>query len=130
MTTLSHFNCKRNLDEVSFIRPILIVLLILVHYFTVFNGGWAPFEGYDDCLTYKWLSRFCYSFLLETFVFISGYVWAYQVLVLQKQLSLCSLIKKKLERLILPSIVFSLIYWALFDNETAINVVGGDCPKS
>lgn len=32
-------NNKRNLDEVSFIRPILIVLLVFVHCFTVFNGG-------------------------------------------------------------------------------------------
>lgn len=39
-------NNKRNLDEVSFIRPILIVLLVFVHCFTVFNGGWPPFEGY------------------------------------------------------------------------------------
>lgn len=43
-------NNKRNLDEVSFIRPILIVLLVFVHCFTVFNGGWPPFEGYKIVL--------------------------------------------------------------------------------
>lgn len=85
---------KRNLDEVSFIRPILIVLLILVHCFTVFNGGWPPFEGYQACTGYKWLSRTCYSFMLETFVFVSGYVYAYQVLNLQKQTSFRELVKK------------------------------------
>lgn len=37
-------NNKRNLDEVSFIRPILIVLLVFVHCFTVFNGGWPPIK--------------------------------------------------------------------------------------
>lgn len=47
-------NNKRNLDEVSFIRPILIVLLVFVHCFTVFNGGWPPFEGYKDCTGYMW----------------------------------------------------------------------------
>lgn len=109
------YNNKRNLDEVSFIRPILIVLLILVHCFTVFNGGWPPFEGYQACTSYTWFSRTCYSFLLETFVFISGYIYAYQVLYLQKQTSLLELVKRKANRLILPSIVFSFIYLALFD---------------
>ncbi|MCC2068467.1 hypothetical protein KGH27_13390, partial [Bacteroides faecis] len=76
-------NNKRNLDEVSFIRPILIVLLVFVHCFTVFNGGWPPFEGYKDCTGYMWFSRTCYSFMLETFIFVSGDVWAYQALYLQ-----------------------------------------------
>lgn len=125
MNPLPIFNDKRNLDEVSFIRPILIILLILVHCFTVFNGGWAPFEGYNDCSTYKWLSRFCYSFLLETFVFISGYVWAYQVLDLRKQTTLRLLIKNKIERLIVPSIIFSILYWGLYSNENITSIMGG-----
>lgn len=90
-------NNKRNLDEVSFIRPILIVLLVFVHCFTVFNGGWPPFEGYKDCTGYMWFSRTCYSFMLETFIFVSGYVWAYQVIDLQKRSSLGILVKKKLK---------------------------------
>lgn len=116
---------KRNLDEVSFIRPILIVLLIFVHCFTVFNGGWPPFPGYQDSVCYMWFSRTCYSFMLETFIFISGYVWAYQVLNLQKSTSLSILIKKKAERLLLPSVVFSIIYAQIFDNVCVNDLIGG-----
>lgn len=118
-------NNKRNLDEVSFIRPILIVLLVFVHCFTVFNGGWPPFEGYKDCTGYMWFSRTCYSFMLETFIFVSGYVWAYQVIDLQKRSSLGILVKKKAERLILPSVVFSLVYWQLFNGDITDLVGGG-----
>lgn len=75
----------RNLDEISFIRSILIILLIIVHCFTVFNGGWSPFIGYSDCTSCMWLSRTCYSFMLEIFTFVSGYVWAYQILDLHKK---------------------------------------------
>lgn len=117
-------NNKRNLDEVSFIRPILIVLLVFVHCFTVFNGGWPPFEGYKDCTGYMWFSRTCYSFMLETFIFVSGYVWAYQVIDLQKRSSL-GILKKKAERLILPSVVFSLVYWQLFNGDITDLVGGG-----
>lgn len=118
-------NNKRNLDEVSFIRPILIVLLFFVHCFTVFNGGWPPFEGYKDCTGYMWFSRTCYSFMLETFIFVSGYVWAYSVIDLQKRSSLGILVKKKAERLILPSVVFSLVYWQLFNGDITDLVGGG-----
>ncbi len=107
----------RSLDEVSFIRPILIILLIIVHCFTVFNGGWPPFDNYQDCTAYKWLSRTCYSFLLETFVFISGYVWSYQKNDLGRANTLIQIILKKAKRLLLPSIVFSIIYQQLFNTE-------------
>ena len=116
---------KRNLDEISFIRPILIVLLVIVHCFTVFNGGWPPFTGFKESAMYMWLSRLCYSFMLEMFIFISGYVWAYQVLNLHTETSLSALVKKKVERLILPSIVFSLLYYYLLNNECVENFGGG-----
>ena len=112
---------KRNLDEISFIRPILIVQLILVHCFTVFNGGWPPFIGYSDCTNYMWVSRTCYSFMLETFTFVSGYVWAYQVLDLHKTTSLIVLVKKKSER----PIVFSLLYLQLFNNKGCVSIMMG-----
>lgn len=101
---------RNNLDEVSFIRPILIVLLVLVHSFTVFNDGWPPFEGFVPCETYKWISRLSYSFLLETFIFVSGYIYAFQKFELGKEDNLKKLLSKKAQRLLFPSIVFSILY--------------------
>lgn len=113
---------KTNLDEVSFIRPILIILLILVHCFTVFNHGWEPFSGFQENKGYMWLSRLSYSFMLEAFVFVSGYVYAFQVLTLHKVYTIKTLLKNKASRLLLPSIVFSIIYLQVFSTENFTNV--------
>lgn len=113
---------KTNLDEVSFIRPILIILLILVHCFTCFNHGWEPFSGFQENSIYMWLSRLCYSFLLEAFVFISGYVYAYQILTQHKTYTITKLVNDKTSRLLLPSLIFSLIYIQVFNVENFTNV--------
>ena len=112
---------RKNLDEVSFIRPILIVLLVLVHSFTVFNDGWPPFEGFVPCEAYKWISRFSYSFMLETFIFVSGYVYAFQKFELGKNDSFKKLLSKKAQRLLFPSIVFSILYAQLINGNNLLD---------
>lgn len=67
-----------------------------------------------DIPAYKWLSRFSFAFALEAFVFISGYLFAFQNITLKRTTRLTSLIVNKLKRLILPSIIFSAIYFLLF----------------
>lgn len=115
-------NKKENLDEISFIRPILIILLIIVHCFTAFNGVWEPFVGFHENLTYMWIARFSHSFLLETFIFISGYIWAFQIESNKKKKSFKTLVNSKLYRILLPSFVFSLIYFQLFDNRSIVSI--------
>ena len=60
------------LYEVAFIRPILIVLLVVYHAFIIYRGGWEPPVGFKNVVVYKWIAEVSYSFMLETFVFISG----------------------------------------------------------
>lgn len=52
--------------------------------------------------------------MLEMFVFLSGYLFAYQIFHLHKKFTLKGLLKSKFKRLIIPSIVFSLFYSILF----------------
>lgn len=66
------------LTEVSVIRPILIVLLVVYHSFIIYQGGWSEPDGFEPNRTYWWISKASYSFMLEAFVLISGYVFAYQ----------------------------------------------------
>ena len=49
--------------------------------------------------------------MLESFVFISGYLVGYQVLIKKREL----IIMNKVTRLLVPSILFSLIYWLIFN---------------
>lgn len=101
----------RILNNVVVIRPILIVLLVFYHAFLIFQGGWGSAGQFPEIKVYWWLDKLSYSFLLETFVFISGYVLGYQVRMKGKSiLSPKSFFWKKIKRLIIPSIVFSFLY--------------------
>ena len=98
------------LDEVTLMRCILAVLIVFMHSFTCYNGSWREPDGFVDIPLYRWLSRITFSFALEGFVFISGYLFAYQSIVLNRSERILS----KLKRLVLPSIIFSAAYFAIF----------------
>ena len=103
----------KRLDEVSFIRIIAALLICLYHAFTCYNGGWKQPEGYVDILTYKWIARLSFAFSLQAFVFISGYLFAYQRITLKRTAGV-ALISTKFKRLMLPSVIFSTLYFVLF----------------
>ena len=105
---------KKLLDEVTLMRTILALLIVFMHSFTCYNGSWKEPAGYVDIPLYKWLARFSFAYTLEAFVFISGYLFAFQRITLKRTGGGISLIVNKLKRLILPSIIFSIIYFLLF----------------
>lgn len=72
-------NEKKLLTNVAVIRPILIVLLVFYHAFAPYSGAWEPIEGFPEIPAYWWLDWLSYAFMLEMFVFVSGYVFGYQV---------------------------------------------------
>ena len=108
-------------------RPILIVLLVAYHAFCPWDGKWDAFTGFMPNDAYKWFDRGVYAFMLESFVFISGYIWAFQRNEQGRKESLKQLISKKFNRLIVPSIVFSILYLLVLQpNGLIINgIIGG-----
>lgn len=102
------------LDEVTLMRTILALLIVFMHSFTCYNGSWKQPAGYIDIPLYKWLSRISFAFTLEAFVFISGYLFAFQRITLKRTGGGINLITNKLKRLILPSIIFSALYFVIF----------------
>ena len=107
------------LTNVAVIRPILIVLLVFYHAFAVYSGGWDPIDGFPVIKIYWWLDKLSYAFMLEAFVFVSGYVFGYQVRMSgERRLEVKNLFWGKFKRLIIPSIVFSLLYIILFQDIT------------
>lgn len=125
---------KSILTNVAIIHPILLVLLVFYHAFAVYSGAWAPIEGYPEVLVYWWLDKLSYAFMLEMFVFISGYVFGFQVRTKgEEKLKVKNLLWGKFKRLMIPCMVFSLLYILLFGNITQpiqktlyglVNVVG------
>lgn len=105
---------KIRLDEVTLMRTILALLIVFMHAFTCYNGCWRQPAGYVDIPLYKWLARFSFAYTLEAFVFVSGYLFAFQRLTLNRIENVGRLIVNKLKRLVLPSIIFSVLYFILF----------------
>lgn len=95
-------------------RTILALLIVFMHAFTCYNGCWRQPAGYVDIPLYKWLARFSFAYTLEAFVFVSGYLFAFQRLTLNRIENVGRLIVNKLKRLVLPSIIFSVLYFILF----------------
>lgn len=104
------------LYDVVVIRLILIVLLVLYHSFAIYNGAWSLPDGIHEVESYWWLASFAYSFMLEAFVFISGYVWGYQVRTQYDGIvDFNRTVVKKAKRLLIPSVIFSFIYLICFN---------------
>lgn len=104
------------LKEVNVIRPLAIIMLVLMHAFTIYGGSWPKPEKTYDVEVYFWIQKLSFACMLEMFVFLSGYVFAYQVCELKKKYSSYQLIKVKFKLLIMPSIVFSIIYSMFYIN--------------
>ena len=125
-------NSKTILNEVVLIRLLLIILLVGYHAFCPWTGAWKPLEE-DPRQEYWWIGKTAYSFMLEAFVFISGYVFAFQVSRKGAQmLSAKNLLLKKAKRLLIPSVIFSIVYLLCFgrhENESlfqaAMSVIEG-----
>ena len=118
---------RNNLDEVSFARPILILQVVLYHAMAIHVGSWDMPEGVLIIPAYQAIGKIVYAFMLEAFVFISGYVWAYQRETKGKVDSMWKLCLKKAQRLILPSIIFGIIYILLYhrDQLDFIHIIEG-----
>lgn len=112
-----------NLDEVSFIRPILIILLVLYHSLCIHTGNWRTIEGMNIIPAYREIGRLAFSFMLECFVFVSGYVWAFQRETLGKKEGFLLLCKKKAIRLIVPYLFFGFLYMLIFMHHE-FNILG------
>ena len=126
-------NKQQLLKEIAIIRPILIVLLVFYHAFAIYNAdAWLPIKGFPEIRAYWWLDKLSYAFMLEAFVLVSGYVFGFQVRTRGEQkLEAGALFGGKFKRLIVPSMVFSLLYILLFGNirqpllDTMYSIVSG-----
>lgn len=111
---------KSPLNEIVLYRAIVILLLIATHSFTIFgsNGGDWPYpNGISSCNYYRWILHFFAHAMLGGFTFISGYLLMHQREKVLHQ-SWKTFVVRKLHRLLLPGILFSLLYWGMFEDHT------------
>lgn len=119
--------------EIDYFRSFIIILLVFMHSF-VYNANtksWPEPLGVQSLELYHFIQEISFSCLLESFTLISGYVFGYIYLVKNRELKLVPLIRGKIFRLMIPSIVFSIIYGCIFEQgisfslKTIYQVVSG-----
>ena len=96
------------LKEIDIIRALVIVALVANHSFAPYTGAWPTLPVGSDSAGYHWFGKLLYSGMLETFVCISGYVFALGMQ--NKNISLGSIALSKTRRLLIPCLVWGIIY--------------------
>ena len=94
------------LVNIDFLRPLIILLIVVNHVFAIYAGVWdSPWENAENIEIYKWIQRVAICCSLQLFTFISGYIYAFQVKRAGIQ-SFKQLILKKAHRLLIPYVFF------------------------
>ena len=108
----------KRLYDIDLMRSIVIVMLIIMHCMTMFSGtnpSWPLPEGLHAIVVYSWIQKLTCAFLLEAFTFMSGYVYYFGLTKHNGKQTLKDLVVSKSKRLIVPSILFSIIFAILFN---------------
>lgn len=88
--------------------------MVLYHSMCIHTGNWKLLEGMRVIPAYTEIGRVAYSFMLECFVLVSGYVWAFQRETRGRKEDFLLLCKKKAMRLVVPYLLFGVLYMLLF----------------
>lgn len=106
---------KQYLYDVAFIRLMLIFILVIYHALCLHTGGWEPpFDNFHVIPFYDWFGILFSTWRLSAMTFISGLLLGYQAIKKNDALSFASCIVKKMKRLLLPCLIFSVIYYLIF----------------
>lgn len=109
---------SKQLENIQILRVITIFLMVMTHSYAIYVGGWEMPPSCSDNRINWWIGKSVFCCMLEMFVFISGYICAYQLIVLKRNQTLSEIIKSKAKRLLLPSLFFSLLYLCIFSFES------------
>lgn len=104
---------KIYITEICLIRLILVAMIVVHHTFAPFSPGmWEQIYPENIYIgVYSHLSRICMIAVMECFSFVSGWIFGYQVLTKgELMLNPRRLLASKFKRLIVPSLVFSILY--------------------
>lgn len=102
---------KERLREIDYIRCLVIIALVSYHAFAPFAHGWGHIAGCKDNAAYFWIGKLLYSGMLETFVFISGYIFAFAMA--RRVQTFSAMAWSKVKRLLIPSVIWSIAYLLL-----------------
>lgn len=101
--------------DVVAIRLSFIFLLVVYHALCIFTGAWdSPYTPAINISIYNWLGNLIHLSQLEALVVISGLLFGYYALKKPNALSFNSCVVKKAKRILLPCLLFGIIYYVMF----------------
>ena len=108
---------KTYFDDISCIRAILVISIVLGHAFAMYTGGlaWPLKKEITPIYFYKYINPAVISFHLQSFVFIAGFLFGSQMS--KNSPSITTFAIKKTKRILLPMFIFGLLYLWLFNPE-------------
>lgn len=80
----------------------------------MYAGGWPFPDGIEHVQLYSAGVKLITGFRIEMIALVSGYVFAYQSVKLNKKYDFRIFLKKKFNRLVIPGLIFSLVYYFCF----------------
>ena len=105
----AHSTSGNRVREVDLMRPLLPIIIVLYHSFSLLKDERWLYPSYEFTDPYNGIRWLLHSFTLEAFVFISGYIFAFQI-AKGRWIKLFSVVKAKFSRLVVPSLVFGFLY--------------------
>lgn len=106
------FDFNNELNNCTFIKTILMVLIVLYHSILFWSENWFLVVGTPvfQCQLLKYLAVWLNSFHIYTFSLVSGYIFFYVKDEQKRYRDFLSFLKNKTKRLIIPYFFVSLIW--------------------
>lgn len=101
---------KNEINHITILRNISIILVILGHAGCIYAGYWSYTVVNGNSSILKFITEYIYSFHMPLFVFISGYIYIYNKEKRNKYKSFIELIINKAKRLLIPYLVSGVVF--------------------
>lgn len=122
---------KKYFPVIGGMRVLLIFLLLGYHSFAPYSDAWEPFLGQEYNSFYFYWDKFLFAIMLESYLFISGFIYGNQLKEKGLKINMLYLAKRKAKRLLLPCLLFGLLYFILIEKSqshsliTLYNIISG-----
>lgn len=115
---------KKKLDDITILRVIGILLVVLAHATHAYTSGWV-YETHVKSSFFRRLTLYVYSFHMPLFLFISGAVYYFCRKELEKYNDFKAFAWNKIKRLIVPYIFVGSVYLVPIRLKLGINLYPG-----
>lgn len=101
---------RYNLDYINILRIIALVLVILAHSSAVYTGAWAFKLVNNKSESIKYITNYFQTIRMPLFVFISGYLYHFNRVKLNKYNSFSRFVRNKAKRLLIPYLMTGIFF--------------------